>query len=98
MSAAPQIRTALMENLKDLHLPAMRECFEQAAGRMAAMVRQAGSRGRLRSRGLHTDLPAALSRGRKTGQGIGRNLGGAHHHPGTLQRTRNEHKISAYPF
>jgi hypothetical protein len=31
MSAAPQIRTALMENLKALHLPAMRECFEQAA-------------------------------------------------------------------
>jgi len=31
MSAAPQIRTALMENLKELHLPAMRECFEQAA-------------------------------------------------------------------
>ena len=31
MSAAPQIRTALMENLKTLHLPAMRECFEQAA-------------------------------------------------------------------
>src|ERR1035438_9098170 len=31
MSATPQIRTALMENLKDLHLPAMRECFEQAA-------------------------------------------------------------------
>jgi hypothetical protein len=31
MSAAPQIRTALMENLKGLHLPAMRECFEQAA-------------------------------------------------------------------
>jgi hypothetical protein len=31
MSAVPQIRTALMENLKDLHLPAMRECFEQAA-------------------------------------------------------------------
>jgi len=30
MSAAPQIRTALMENLKALHLPAMRECFEQA--------------------------------------------------------------------
>src|ERR1035441_8845040 len=28
---APQIRTALMENLKELHLPAMRECFEQAA-------------------------------------------------------------------
>ena len=31
MSAAPQIRTALTENLKELHLPAMRECFEQAA-------------------------------------------------------------------
>jgi len=31
MSAAAQIRTALMENLKELHLPAMRECFEQAA-------------------------------------------------------------------
>src|ERR1017187_1247143 len=31
MSAAPQIRTALMANLKELHLPAMRECFEQAA-------------------------------------------------------------------
>jgi len=24
MSAAPQIRTALLENLKELHLPAMR--------------------------------------------------------------------------
>jgi hypothetical protein len=31
MSAAPQIRTALTENLKALHLPAMRDCFEQAA-------------------------------------------------------------------
>ena len=31
MSAAPQIRTALTENLKELHLPTMRECFEQAA-------------------------------------------------------------------
>ena len=31
MSAAPQIRTALTENLKELHLSAMRECFEQAA-------------------------------------------------------------------
>jgi len=31
MSAAPQIRTALVENLKTLHLPTMRECFEQAA-------------------------------------------------------------------
>jgi DNA replication protein DnaC len=31
MNAAPQIRTALMENLKGLHLPAMRDCFEQAA-------------------------------------------------------------------
>ena len=31
MSAAPQIRTALMENLKDLHLPTMRACFEEAA-------------------------------------------------------------------
>jgi hypothetical protein len=31
MSAAPQIRTALLDNLKELHLPAMRECFEQTA-------------------------------------------------------------------
>jgi DNA replication protein DnaC len=31
MSATPQVRTALMENLKTLHLPAMRGCFEQAA-------------------------------------------------------------------
>ena len=31
MSAAPQIRMALLENLKELHLPAMRECFEQTA-------------------------------------------------------------------
>ena len=28
MSEAPQIRTALTENLKELHLPAMRECFD----------------------------------------------------------------------
>jgi hypothetical protein len=33
MSAAPQIRTALLENLKELHLPAMRDCFEQTAQR-----------------------------------------------------------------
>jgi DNA replication protein DnaC len=33
MSAAPQVRTALLENLKELHLPAMRACFEQAAQR-----------------------------------------------------------------
>jgi len=31
MSAAPQIRTELLENLKELHLPAMRECFEETA-------------------------------------------------------------------
>ncbi len=31
MSAAPQIRTALMENQKELHLPEMRECVERAA-------------------------------------------------------------------
>jgi DNA replication protein DnaC len=31
MSAIPQIRMALLENLKTLHLPAMRDCFEQAA-------------------------------------------------------------------
>jgi DNA replication protein DnaC len=31
MSAAPQIRTELMQNLRELHMPAMRECFEQAA-------------------------------------------------------------------
>jgi DNA replication protein DnaC len=33
MSAAPQIRTALLANLKELHLPAMRGGFEQAAQR-----------------------------------------------------------------
>ena len=33
MSAAPQTRTALLENLKELHLPAMRACFEQSAQR-----------------------------------------------------------------
>lgn len=33
MSAAPQVRTALLENLKLLHLPAMRACFEAAAQR-----------------------------------------------------------------
>jgi DNA replication protein DnaC len=33
MSAAPQIRTALVENLKALHLPTMRDCFEEAAQR-----------------------------------------------------------------
>jgi DNA replication protein DnaC len=31
MGAAPQIRTALLENLQELHLPAMRAGFEQAA-------------------------------------------------------------------
>ena len=31
MSVALQIRTELMQNLRELHLPAMRECFEQAA-------------------------------------------------------------------
>ena len=33
MSAAPQIRTALLENLKQLHLPTMRACLEQSAQR-----------------------------------------------------------------
>ena len=33
MSATPQIRTALLENLKELHLPTMRACFEQSAQR-----------------------------------------------------------------
>ena len=33
MSTAPQIRTALLENLRELHLPAMRDCFEQTAQR-----------------------------------------------------------------
>lgn len=31
MSATPQIRTALLENLTELHLPTMRACFEEAA-------------------------------------------------------------------
>lgn len=31
MSATPQIRTALLENLKELHLPTMRACFEESA-------------------------------------------------------------------
>ena len=31
MSATPQIRTALLGNLKELHLPAMREAFATAA-------------------------------------------------------------------
>lgn len=29
MSAAPQIRTALLENLKTPHLPTMRDCLER---------------------------------------------------------------------
>jgi DNA replication protein DnaC len=33
MSGAGQVRTTLVENLKELHLPAMRACFEQAARR-----------------------------------------------------------------
>jgi DNA replication protein DnaC len=33
MSAAPQVREALLENLKELHLPAMRASFEEAAQR-----------------------------------------------------------------
>jgi len=33
MSGGGQVRTALVENLKELHLPAMRACFEQAARR-----------------------------------------------------------------
>jgi DNA replication protein DnaC len=33
MSTAPQIKTALLENLKELHLPTMRACFEQSAQR-----------------------------------------------------------------
>src|SRR5271165_2354658 len=33
MSTAPQIKTALLENLKELHLPTMRSCFEQSAQR-----------------------------------------------------------------
>jgi DNA replication protein DnaC len=33
MSATPQIRTALLAKLTELHLPAMRACFEQSAQR-----------------------------------------------------------------
>lgn len=33
MSAAGEVRTALVENLKTLHLPAMRACFEESARR-----------------------------------------------------------------
>ena len=33
MSTAPQIKTALLENLKELHRPTMRSCFEQSAQR-----------------------------------------------------------------
>ena len=33
MSTAPQIKTALLENLKELHLPTMRACFEETARR-----------------------------------------------------------------
>lgn len=35
MSATTQIRTALLDNLKELHLPTMRVCFEEAAQRAA---------------------------------------------------------------
>lgn len=28
-----EVRTALVENLKELHLPAMRSCFEETARR-----------------------------------------------------------------
>jgi len=33
MSGAGQVRTTLVENLKELHLPAMRACFEETARR-----------------------------------------------------------------
>src|ERR1700674_5162420 len=33
MSASTQVRAALLEDLKELHLPAMRECFEETARR-----------------------------------------------------------------
>jgi hypothetical protein len=33
MSAAGEARAALVENLKALHLPAMRHCYEEAARR-----------------------------------------------------------------
>jgi DNA replication protein DnaC len=33
MSGAGQVRTTLLENLKELHLPAMRACFEETARR-----------------------------------------------------------------
>jgi DNA replication protein DnaC len=33
MNTAPQVRTALLENLQELHLPTMRACFEQSAQR-----------------------------------------------------------------
>ena len=33
MSAGTPIRAALLENLKELHLPAMRACFEERRGR-----------------------------------------------------------------
>ena len=33
MSASTQVRTALLESLQELHLPAMRECFEETAQR-----------------------------------------------------------------
>ncbi len=40
MRAAPQIRMALTENSKALHLPAMRECFEQAAQQASLLPSQ----------------------------------------------------------
>ena len=33
MTAASQVRPALVEHLKELHLPAIRACFEEAARR-----------------------------------------------------------------
>jgi DNA replication protein DnaC len=35
MSATTQVRTALLDNLTELHLPTMRACFEEAAQRAA---------------------------------------------------------------
>jgi hypothetical protein len=62
MSAAPQVRTALTENLKELHLPAMRECFESAAQQAENLRSGCAMRAGMDVWGLSLNAPITHSR------------------------------------
>jgi hypothetical protein len=59
MSAAAEVRPALMGHLKDLHLPTVRECYEETARRAE---RETLSRQSTSGRGIVADVVSRVRR------------------------------------